>query len=207
LTAFSETVEGFRLPRLLAGHASLDFCNTYTGWNGGRQHDYLLSYELLLVWAGFAGLLPPRRVRSLRREAADSPQRAGMVLARARRFRSDLYRLARNPRTNVGGETVSEEIHSAATLLELRRRDDRLALEIGDAASLAAPLTAVAWAAADLLTSRDLRLVRACPGDGCGWLFLDRRGRRRWCTMATCGNRAKARRHAARQAHRSEDLP
>ncbi len=37
--------------------------------------------------------------------------------------------------------------------------------------------------------------VRACGR--CGWLFLDssRGGRRRWCSMSTCGNREKASRH------------
>lgn len=37
--------------------------------------------------------------------------------------------------------------------------------------------------------------VRTC--DRCGWLFLDssRGGRRRWCSMSTCGNREKASRH------------
>ena len=36
-----------------------------------------------------------------------------------------------------------------------------------------------------------------CPS--CRWLFLDtsRNGRRRWCSMATCGSRIKARRHYA----------
>ena len=37
--------------------------------------------------------------------------------------------------------------------------------------------------------------IRACGR--CGWLFLDssRGGRRRWCSMNTCGNREKASRH------------
>ncbi len=37
--------------------------------------------------------------------------------------------------------------------------------------------------------------IRACGR--CGWLFLDssRGGRRRWCSMTTCGNREKASRH------------
>ncbi|ALG09615.1 hypothetical protein AOZ06_24345 [Kibdelosporangium phytohabitans] len=37
--------------------------------------------------------------------------------------------------------------------------------------------------------------IRACGR--CGWLFLDssRGGRRRWCSMSTCGNREKASRH------------
>lgn len=37
--------------------------------------------------------------------------------------------------------------------------------------------------------------LHACPR--CGWLFLDtsRGGKRRWCSMRTCGNREKASRH------------
>ncbi|MYV62710.1 hypothetical protein GTW37_28835, partial [Streptomyces sp. SID4931] len=25
------------------------------------------------------------------------------------------------------------------------------------------------------------------PGKGCGWLFLDTAGRRRWCSLGVCG--------------------
>ena len=44
---------------------------------------------------------------------------------------------------------------------------------------------------------------RICANDTCRWIFYDesRAGRRRWCDMATCGNRAKAQRHRARQKH------
>ncbi|WP_169542142.1 CGNR zinc finger domain-containing protein [Solirubrobacter soli] len=41
--------------------------------------------------------------------------------------------------------------------------------------------------------ARIARLHR-CPGRDCGWVFLDTSGRRRWCSMATCGSRAKMRR-------------
>jgi predicted RNA-binding Zn ribbon-like protein len=43
--------------------------------------------------------------------------------------------------------------------------------------------------------------IRICADETCRWVFYDesRSGRRRWCDMATCGNRAKARRHRARQ--------
>ena len=64
---------------------------------------------------------------------------------------------------------------------------------------------AVARSAADLLVDTErMDRVKACDGDGCGWLFLDtsRAGTRRWCSMQTCGNRYKARRHY-RQTARS----
>jgi len=61
----------------------------------------------------------------------------------------------------------------------------------------------VPWLAArDLLRllERDPDRIRRCAGDGCVLHFYDtsRSGRRQWCSMAGCGNRAKARRHYAR---------
>ncbi len=66
---------------------------------------------------------------------------------------------------------------------------------------LASLLWPVARAATDLLTSCDLARVRECADDSCGWLFMDmsRNGSRRWCDMADCGNRAKARRYRERK--------
>ena len=48
-----------------------------------------------------------------------------------------------------------------------------------------------------------LARVRVCPGDNCGWLFLDATGRRRWCSMEACGSRAKMRRLYARRQNDS----
>ena len=53
--------------------------------------------------------------------------------------------------------------------------------------------------------ARMARLHR-CPGRDCGWIFLDASGRRRWCSMATCGSREKMRRmYARRRAALAED--
>ena len=43
--------------------------------------------------------------------------------------------------------------------------------------------------------------IRICASETCSARFYDRSpaGRRRWCSMRTCGNEAKARRHRARQ--------
>ena len=48
--------------------------------------------------------------------------------------------------------------------------------------------------------------IRICANDTCRWIFYDesRAGLRRWCDMATCGNRAKARRHRERQREADE---
>jgi predicted RNA-binding Zn ribbon-like protein len=49
--------------------------------------------------------------------------------------------------------------------------------------------------------------LRQCANAKCRWLFVDdsKGGSRRWCSMSTCGNRAKVQRHALRKAGR--ELP
>jgi predicted RNA-binding Zn ribbon-like protein len=44
--------------------------------------------------------------------------------------------------------------------------------------------------------------IRQCRHPDCVLHFFDPTGRRRWCSMAGCGNRAKAKRHYARGAAR-----
>jgi predicted RNA-binding Zn ribbon-like protein len=58
-------------------------------------------------------------------------------------------------------------------------------------------LAPVLWSAGDLLAGPARGRVRCCANPECLWLFLDQSkgGTRRWCDMASCGNRAKARRH------------
>ena len=64
-------------------------------------------------------------------------------------------------------------------------------------------LAAVALSALSLLP--EARRIRICQN--CRWLFLDRskNGSRRWCDMAVCGNRQKAKRHYQRRRLGSEE--
>ena len=59
---------------------------------------------------------------------------------------------------------------------------------------------AIAEALAQFVSEEDFLKVKACEGQACTLLFLDQtRGRRRrWCSMAICGNRAKQAAHRHR---------
>ena len=59
-------------------------------------------------------------------------------------------------------------------------------------------LTQLAEAAATLLASPAIGLVRRCEGPGCRMLFLPAHPQRRWCSPATCGNRARVARYYRR---------
>lgn len=64
----------------------------------------------------------------------------------------------------------------------------------------AAALATLARDAIDLFGGPRVARIRVCAAADCGLLFVDasRPGRRRWCSMERCGNRAKVRGHRAR---------
>ncbi|MGW1200971.1 CGNR zinc finger domain-containing protein [Streptomyces sp. NPDC002536] len=61
-------------------------------------------------------------------------------------------------------------------------------------------LLPIGQALAGVVSQEDFTNVKACQGSACTLLFADRtRSRaRRWCSMATCGNRAKQEAHRSR---------
>ena len=96
---------------------------------------------------------------------------------------------------------INSTLRAALPNLELGVRGDGCCWRWSDASTASDRIIwPVARSAADLLTGDTAELLRECAGEGCSWLFLDRsrNHRRKWCSMSSCGNRAKARRHYAR---------
>jgi predicted RNA-binding Zn ribbon-like protein len=176
------------VPISLVGHPVLDFCNTRAAWSAPVPKEYLKSHAHLTVWAGANGLLSRAEVSRLRNAGDDA------VVGRAIRFRSALYSLLVGPATAEDWAAVNAEVVRVTTDLEPGRPAAWRLTGTGPDR----PLLAVAWAAAEFLTTPAATRVAACPSHDCGWLFPNPTGRRRWCSMALCGNRAKVRRHAER---------
>jgi predicted RNA-binding Zn ribbon-like protein len=196
-------VRDLRLPICVGGHPALDFCNTRAGWGEPREsyREWLESYDQFAYWAWHAGLIGEDDAVRLRQSAGRAASRAKAVLTEARRLRTVLYSAALNPEDTHALSVVTGYTRKAA--LQARLRPARVPRwEIPAAAGLELPLLVVARAAGELLTSENVVFVKACPGHGCGWLFLDRTGRRRWCSMSACGNRAKVAAYARRQRGR-----
>ncbi|WP_405735433.1 ABATE domain-containing protein [Streptomyces sp. NBC_01537] len=194
----SVVVEGLVLPVALGGHPALDFCNTRAGWGEPRPKEYLVSHAHLLLWARENGLVTAPAAKQTDQAAAHAPAEATAVLRRAVRFREALYDVLAGLARPANWAAVSAEAQRAAAVAVLRPGTPAATWELPVTTGAELPLLAVARSAADLLTTPAARTVAACPGHGCGWLFADPRGRRRWCSMALCGNRAKARRHSDR---------
>jgi predicted RNA-binding Zn ribbon-like protein len=96
---------------------------------------------------------------------------------------------------------LNEALAIAPSRTHLAQSGDGLGWAIGLKPAAAGILAPVLWSAADLLADKDSVRIRACANDQCLWLFLDdsKNGTRRWCSMDSCGNRAKAHRHYLRR--------
>ena len=195
----NQRVDGLLLPVPVAGHPALELCNTRAGWLTESPREYLTGYAELTVWARENDLLPSSTVTALLAAASEHPRAANAVLRAARAFREDLY-----------GSFVHGSADATAAAVRTAARAVADATPVADGGwhlapsdTLRAPLDAFAIAALPLLQDGRSAEVHRCAGEGCGWLFRDPTHRRRWCTMAVCGNRAKARRFAER--HRDAD--
>jgi predicted RNA-binding Zn ribbon-like protein len=187
------------LPAPIAGHPTIDFCNTRAGWDTPAPREYLATYDDVAAWAQSAELITAAEATILRRRARRDAAAAEGVRGRVLELRDAVYAACTDRRAADAWDVVAAEARAAgaAAVLIPDKPLGRRWL-IPDTAGLAQPVLALAWQAASFLDSADLSRVGRCPGTDCGWLFLDPRSRRRWCTMAVCGNRAKARRHARR---------
>lgn len=200
--------------QMVAGHPALDFANTVDWrWDPLRRKDLLDGFEDLVGWARQAAIVTAAEARALTATAKRDPRAASRALQRARRLREALGRIFEGAGKDQRPAARDLRLVNAFLGAALRRRRLELRGNRYDwswtapgSRPLDAFLSPIVLAAAELLTSPQRLKVRACAAEDCGWLFLDtsRSGRRRWCTMQSCGNRAKARRFYARAATSSE---
>jgi predicted RNA-binding Zn ribbon-like protein len=74
----------------------------------------------------------------------------------------------------------------------------RLSVDAGVLSARDALLRVIATDAVNILTGADAKLLRVCEHPDCTLRFLARNPRRRWCSAAVCGNRARVARHYTR---------
>lgn len=210
-------MDGVALPDHVSGHPGLELCNTRAGWGSPEPREYLTGDRALVLWAADVGLRPTPPSRVLAGIAPDAGTGPDGATACAVRLRAALYACALGRGTPSDWDEIACAATGARTRAVLRPDPDDTANrpvwsvrpEPGSASETAWPraaLDAAALAAEELLRTA-AGTIAACPGAGCGWLFTDPRGRRRWCSMAVCGNRAKVRRHASRRRPPSVPAP
>jgi len=190
------------------GNLCLDFANTVNHWAGiERRKDLLADYARLLQWGEESGAISRKTADQLEQLASDAPGNAQSALRSAVQLRDVIYDIfaavaGHRAIPNTALAMLNKNLQRAFEHAQISHANRHFAWEwVLPERSLEAMTWPVARAAAELLTSDDLALVRECAAEDCAWLFLDKtkNHRRRWCDMKSCGNREKARRYYQRQ--------
>ncbi len=187
----------------------LDFVNTVDLRLSLRQEG-LKSYTDLVRWSQHVDILGEQAAQRLLEEAARCPSAAATAFEHALVVREAMYAVfsavTQGQRPDAPTLAVLNLALAEATvpmrLVLTEAGFERAWLDDKD--KLDWILDPVVRSAADLLTSHELRRVKACPGSpgkACGWLFVDtsKNQSRQWCVGGRCGNRARVQRDYARK--------
>jgi predicted RNA-binding Zn ribbon-like protein len=172
---------------LLADHLALDLLNTEAR-DGGAAVDFWHGGDDVLHWLARQGIIP----------APGAEVDGCALLARAKALRALARELiALRKAGKVGDVTALNtylHAHLGAPHVELDGNGQPVLRRVPRGDTVASLLGPVAEAVAQLLVDGDFNLVRQCEHPECVLWFYDRTKahKRRWCSMALCGNRYKA---------------
>jgi predicted RNA-binding Zn ribbon-like protein len=196
-------------PMFIADSLALDFLNSIAT-PVDEPIDWLDSGEGLLKWLSRAGLIPAQTLDELKSRAM--PGELDSVADQARALREWFRKFVHK---HMGRPLTPKALHELAPLNTLLERDDafrqitRHRAHDGDRLDLRpmrrwrspeSLLLPIGEALARCVCEEDFTTVKACEGQRCTLLFVDRTRRRarRWCSMVSCGNRAKQAAHRDR---------
>jgi predicted RNA-binding Zn ribbon-like protein len=193
----------------VADSLGLDFLNSIAT-PVDQQVDWLDSGAGLIAWLAQANLVPAQALNALTKQA--TPGELNKVANQARALREWFRGFVLK---HMGRPLTPKAIHDLKPLNALLERDEifsRIAahqnahgdhLELQMTRRWRSPeslLLPIGEALARCVCDEDFAAIRACEGHRCTLIFADhtRRGGRRWCSMAICGNRAKQTAHRHR---------
>jgi predicted RNA-binding Zn ribbon-like protein len=181
---------------------ALDFIDTIETEQGVKV-DRFTSTSAAIDWLREQGLLHEPLEAEVDALRAPSPA-SDRALARIQRVRDALREIVT---ASVEGRPAAERAIDVVNRVMLTRQRFILVCGPGgvldhrhEGDAIGDVLARLAERIARQVISPDADRLRICASPTCDWVFHDssRTGRRRWCDMNTCGNRAKAARHRAR---------
>ena len=189
---------------LLGGRLAVDFANA-PSYPGAPDRD--LSWEELVAFLEVSRIVSAERGAQLLTLSQTDPRAAFAVLSRSVRLRDALRRafgaMAKKERVALEcALPVNEILRITEGHDELVHTDGNWRLEfIAREGGLDWLLAAIARSAAEIFVEGAEARIRVCANPGCGLFFCDtsRTHRRRWCSMAVCGNRHKVASFARRR--------
>lgn len=197
-------LERDQTPHEYGGRLCLGFANSILWRRSDSPIDQLDSYADVVTCVARAGSL--ESAQGLLALAEAHPRRAKSSFAAAVELREVLFGLFSDVAAATAPEpsamkVLNDALAESLTHVSVRETaDGSFTADWQPAAHLDLPIWQVAASAGAVLTSADRDRLKQCPGEQCGWLFLDESSSqtRRWCDSRLCGNRARVRAHYLR---------
>jgi len=180
----------------------LDFINTEM-FEGDQRLDLLEDFTDIVDWLKASGLVGSETADEILIDKNINQQK---VFKHVISFRSNLKNMVKElARGKLPGESgikaINQILKTNKVYSQLHNQNDRIELVTVPIKQSHDPLRLIAESAVELLTQKDLALVKKCNDPVCTLLFYDesKNHSRRWCSMNRCGNRAKASIHYRRK--------
>jgi predicted RNA-binding Zn ribbon-like protein len=175
--------------QFVAGHVALDFVNTAEERGHPDAGDALGVPADLRLWGERYGLISGEAVG----DDQDQAEFERAIEARELLYALFLRRRTGQPATEAQVARLTELGAAAYRAGNLQAHDDGTISWSWDRAKLATIRHIAVAGAIELLQAEPSARLKQCSGFHCGWFFLDttKRGNRRWCSMAECGQEAK----------------
>ena len=181
------------------------FANTLEFTNG-IPTDHVAEPAALLAWLRENGLISERGRAGESARLHRDPREGERRMERFRYLRNLVHAIA--DRVNDGHPPTRDQVRDLNHILRHGLHYHQLVSEadgarysvsqVGD--HLDQARATIASSLANFLAQDDPHRLHTCANEGCREIFIDRSptGRRRWCDMRVCGNRAKVARHRSR---------
>jgi predicted RNA-binding Zn ribbon-like protein len=194
-------------PQFIGGRLSIDFANSQPS----SDH---LSWKNLLEFLLATRIISPERSAQLLVLPQTDARSADALLLKASRLRRCLRQIfaalvRKEPISLDRVNPVNEILRITEGHEELFPQDAVWRFEfVAREETLDWLLAAIARSAAEILAEGRQARLHVCANPTCGLFFYDtsRTGRRRWCSMARCGNRHKVAAFARRNPSRRREL-
>lgn len=193
----------------VADAAALDFLNSIAT-PVDEPVDWIDDGNGWLDWLKQSGWVEDEILQRLQAQAM--PGELETVAAQARSLREWFRGFVLKYKGKPLEASALKELEALNRLLERDEKYTQITLQDGETPKLAwelkrrwrgpdSLLLPLGEVLAQFVSEEDFTNVKCCEGPSCTLMFVDHtRGRkRRWCSMAVCGNRAKAAAHRERQ--------
>lgn len=197
--------------KFIGGNLCLDFVNTVGGrYNHHEQgnisftfkEERLLNFERFVDWGKAKNIINDNEEKNLISFAQKNKREAENIFERARTLRKAIAGIF--VKISLGMDPIQRDIDILNHECSIAREGQKLIYtstgefvwnsEYRDKPDFI--VSQIALSTSELIVSKDMSRIRQCPGDDCGWIFLDKTKNRsrQWCDMKDCGNLAKVHR-------------